>query len=244
MKFNYYFFTTFIILLNSCVAYFPQVVDIPLIKEKGDVRINAGYFVVPSYSESENTWTDENEQTKELRLRTAGIHGTISAGLTDALAFQGYLNISFMSRVHLQVALGTFHAFDNKTVMELYGGWGYGNGYINKLDVRNDYYNLPFAQFNIGKSGMGKSNFDYGLGLKSGYLFCEYNNEKYATSGHNKNAWIIEPSVFFRFGGKKVKYNMMVNYLWTKAIVDDYYFPISVSMGVNFTSGNRKKKLP
>ena len=234
---------TVIILLNSCVAYYPQVVDIPLIKEKGDIRINAGCFVAPSFYENKNTEVDENEDENETEswIGDFGVHGTISAGLTDALAFQGYLNFDMFSRIHLQVAFGTFHAFEDKTVIELYGGWGYGNGYMSTIYKNRDDYNLPFAQFNIGKSGMDKLNIDYGLGIKSGYLFCNFSDRYNQGYIHKKDGWIFEPSIFFRFGGKKVKFNTMVNYLWTNTIVDEYYFPICVSFGANFTIGNRNK---
>lgn len=60
---------TVIILLNSCLSYYPQVVDIPLIKEKRDIKINAGYFYVPFIEDDDikifNTmlnflWTNAN----------------------------------------------------------------------------------------------------------------------------------------------------------------------------------------
>jgi hypothetical protein len=55
---------------------------------------------------------------------------------------------------------------------------------------------------------------------------------------------MVEPSVFFRLGGHRAKYNMKINYLWTKTIVDDYYFPISIGMGVNLNLGKPSKTKP
>ena len=147
-----------------------------------------------------------------------------------------------MSRIHLQGALGVYKAFENNTVVESYSGFGYGIGYWGTLfnNGRDDYY-LAFTQFNIGKTNMGAKRMDYGLGLKGGYLKINsvYNWEE---TIYKKDGWIIEPSLFFRFGGKRVKFCTKVNYLWTNSIVDQYYFPLSVSMGVNLHLGKVSKK--
>ena len=242
LKIKFFIATTIVVLLNSCVAYYPQVVDIPLIKGKGDIRVNAGYFIAPSFSENINTRVDETEEAVDTWVGTAGIHSTVSAGITELMSFQGFLSFDATARIHLQVAFGVYNAFEDNTVIELYGGWGYGNGYMNTLFKIRDDYNMPFAQFNIGKSGMGKTNMDYGLGIKSGYLFCDFNNVYNQSYIHKKDGWIIEPSVFFRVGGRRVKFNATVNYLWTETIVNEYYFPINIGMGVNFTLGKISKK--
>ena len=221
------------ILLNSCVAYYPQVVDIPLIKGKGDLRINAGIFLAPDFYGNFDTQVFENKEEVKVWPGVFGEHVTVSCGLTDILSIQGYTSVDFASRFHLQGALGAYHAFENKTVIEIYSGCGYGNGYIA---TRDDYY-LPFSQFNIGKTGIGESRIDYGLGLKGGYLFCNFDNWAGQEIVHKKDGWIIEPSVFFRIGAKRVKYCIMANYLWTKTINDGYYFPLSVGMGVNLHFG-------
>ena len=206
-------------MLNACIAYYPQVVDIPLIKEKGDLRIDAGVFSAPN-------------------LRGAGdggAHGTISYGLTNSLAIQSYACMDGASRVHLQGALGLFKGFENKTVIEMYGGYGYGSCYWSSLFTARDNYQLVFSQFNIGKTDLGAAHIDYGLGLKGGYLFVKYEPEKDPQTIHQENGYIIEPSIFFRFGGRIVKFCTKVNYLWTKTVSDEYYLPLCISMGVNIS---------
>lgn len=214
--------------MNGCVAYYPQVVDIPLIKEKGDLRINVGGFFAPGSHETGD----------------AGAHGTISAGLTNMLAIQAYGSFDIMARIHLQGAVGVFKGFENKTVIEWYGGYGYGNGFWTALAGPKNDYHLAFTQFNIGKSGLGAAHIDYGLGVKGGYLngnYVDYSMPAESRTVDRKNGWMIEPSVFFRFGSRKVKFCTMVSYMWTQSTVAGYYFPVNIGMGVNFTLGNRSK---
>ena len=138
-----------------------------------------------------------------------------------------------LSRYHLQGALGLFKGFENNSVVELYGGYGYGSGFWNESFKIRDNYQLAFTQFNIGKSDQGRRHIDYGLGLKGGYLFCNFDNQENVSTLHKKDGWIVEPSVFFRFGGSKVKFCTKVNFLWTNTIRKDYYYPINISLGVN-----------
>jgi len=230
------------ILLNGCVAYYPQVVDIPLIRKKGDIRVDAGYFLIPNINGSTN---DSNDEGEFQPFSDAGFHATFSAGITDILAVQTYASVDGMFRVHLQGALGLYKGFENNTVIELYSGLGYGNGFgwwrvFN--DAKDDYF-LSFAQFNIGKTNMGAKRMDYGLGLKGGYMkTTSANIDFWYETIYKKNGWIIEPSVFFRFGGRRVKFCTKVNYLWTNSIIDEYYFPVSISMGVNLHLGKISKK--
>ena len=211
-----------VLIMTSCASYSPQVVDIPLIKNKGDMRINTGFFVSHTLEDDYNF----------------GAHNTFTAGVTDVLAAQAYTSVDAMLRWHLHGALGLFKAFENNTVIELYGGYGFGMaGYWN----RKDFYDLYFSQFNIGKTNVGKINIDYGLGLKGGFVEYNYNDCNCYQGDHiENNTWIIEPSVFFRFGVKKAKTNITVNYMWADNIPQVLYFPLSIGMGVNFNFGKKK----
>ena len=228
MKKKYTIIIVALMLLTGCASYYPQVVDIPLIKEKGDVRIDAGYFLTPNFHGSANL----------------GGHTTISAGLTNMLAIQGYASTDVLFRSYVQGALGLYKGFENKTVMEMYAGYGYGAGLESddSSNKKRNSYHLAFTQFNIGKTDLGSSHIDYGLGLKGGYLHNNLVEISDNSPFQKKNGYIVEPSVFFRLGGKKVKFSTRVNYLWTKAIRNDYYFPLSVSLGINFHLGRTKSK--
>ncbi len=202
-----------LILLYGCAAYYPQTVDIPLITEKGDLRVDAGATYTPS------------------------IHGTVSYGLTNIVAIQAYGNIDFMSRFHIQGALGLFKGFENKTVTELYGGYGYGNSIVGSIFNPNIDYHLFFTQFNIGKTDQGAAHIDYGLGMKVGHLDARLLDDADLKTIHKYNGIAIEPCVFFRLGGEKIKFNIKINYLWTKNDFIDKYstlYPVNISTGVNF----------
>ncbi len=202
-----------LILLNGCAAYYPQTVDIPLIAEKGDLRVDAGVSYTPS------------------------VHGTISYGLTNIVAIQAYGNIDVESRYHIQGAAGLFKGFENKTVTELYGGYGYGNSIMGHLFNPNIDYHLFFTQFNIGKTNQGAAHIDYGLGMKVGYLNANLLDNADLKTIHESKGLIMEPCIFFRLGGEKIRFNIKVNYLWTRNnIVDEYstLYPVNVSTGVNF----------
>jgi len=228
-------FAAALIFMSSCVAYYPQTVDIPLIRKKGDIRIDAGYFFVPNLNGTGNNNVDGDENKQVSLLVDAGGHATFSAGVTDVLAVQAFASVDVVSRYHLQGALGLFKGFENKTVIELYGGYGYGSGFWNEAFQIRDNYQLAFTQFNIGKSDQGRRHIDYGLGVKGGYLFCNFDNQCNITTLHKKDGWLVEPSVFFRFGGRKVKFCTKVNFLWTNTIRKDYYYPVNLSMGVNIS---------
>ena len=225
------FISTFLLLLNSCVTYYyPQAVDVPLIKEKGDFRLDVGGFIIPKINPT-------NESDSSV-LADMGIHSTFSAGITDLLATQTFVSLDVLLRVHLHGALGLYKAFDNNTVMELYCGFGYGNGFLSGMHSEGkDDYLLSFAQFNIGHSGSGKSNTDFGLGLKGGYLHTNSVNGDF----YKKNGWVFDPSIFIRFGGNKAKYNIKLIYMWTDTVAEQYYFPLSMSMGVNLDLGKKSK---
>ncbi len=156
MKAKYIIIVVAIMLLSSCAAYYPQTVDIPLIKEKGDVRLDAGCFFPLDFH----------------GLANFGGHTTISVGLTNMVAVQGYASGDVLGRSHIQGALGLFKGFANKTVIEMYGGYGYGAGLESgdRDNKQNNNYHLAFTQFNIGRTDLGSLHIDYGLGLKGGYL--------------------------------------------------------------------------
>ena len=237
---NIYFTATILIFLNGCVAYYPQVVDIPLIKQKGDLRINTGAFFIPNL----NGTMYENGNSA---LSSFGFHATFSAGITDFLAAQSYASFDGMARIHVQGALGVYKGFENNTVIESYNGFGYGNGFGSALirETLKDNYWLAFSQFNIGKTNVGAKKIDFGMGLKGGYLYTSLVEtaplDFFDDIIYKKNGWIMEPSLFFRCGKGKVKFNTTINYLWTDTIIDNYYFPLSVSMGVNFRIGKIPK---
>lgn len=215
MKKITYFFATILIFLSSCAAFHPQPVDIPLIRERGDLRMDGGIFIVPPNNNSNY-------------FGAGGGHLTISYGITDILAVQVYASrTEWMS---FQFAPGFFKSFENNTVIEFYSGYGAGGGQWGYQGFWSSY-EYAFAQFNIGRIG---TRLDYGVGLKSGYTFSyiDFANEWRRIFPH-RSGWTIEPTAMIRFGGERVKFSTRINYLWTRTIDQEYYFPWSFSIGMN-----------
>ena len=88
----------FLIFLSGCVAYYiPMAVDIPLIEEAGDEKVDVGFSSV------------------------GFAHGTYSYGLTDKIAVQAFGNIDIFTRFHVQGAVGLYKWYDERLMgMELY----------------------------------------------------------------------------------------------------------------------------
>ncbi|MBP1665078.1 MAG: hypothetical protein H6Q19_2218 [Bacteroidetes bacterium] len=96
------FFTS--IILSGCIVYQTQMTDVPLISEKSDLRIDAGVSVIPA------------------------VQTTVSYGLTDKIAIQGYGSVGADHNYYFQAATGLYKNKGNDRVMEVYGGFGYGYG--------------------------------------------------------------------------------------------------------------------
>ena len=108
----------FSLMISSCI-YYPQSTDIPLINHKNDLRVDAGISAVPS------------------------AQATVSYGVTEKIAIQGFGSIGSDDHYYLQAATGIYKNRANNRVIELYGGFGYGYGsaYNGSMpgDLTGDY---------------------------------------------------------------------------------------------------------
>jgi len=213
------------LIMTSCVVYYPQTVDIPLISEKKDLRVDAGISVIPS------------------------IHSTVSYGLTDKIAIQGFGSISSDDVYYFQAATGLYNNRENSRVLELYGGFGYGNGRAEKSGdwgtLRGDYQ-IYFGQFNYGKIASEHSNFEIGFGVKTGYLHSNLTDKNYynwiSESGpyktYNDNSLLIEPAAIMRVGGEKLRFSAKLGgtmiYKFTNTDKHLPYMFINLGLGVNY----------
>jgi len=223
-------------LTTSC-AYYPHLTGTPLIKEKGDTRIEGG-----------------------LTLYSPSAQASFSRGLTEKLAFQVAASIGY-DDYYTQGALGYFKNINNKTVMELYGGVGFGHGDAykdaNPGHLRGNYQ-IYFAQFNIGNIEKKLANLEYGIGLKPGYLHSKMTDANYFFISENYsktdsypvyslNGFIFEPTVFLRFGGKNLKFNIALGKCWMVQLTHtDKTFPVgsNFGIGVSYSFGGTSKKYP
>ena len=249
--YSYLIFSMIVIcgLMTSCFSYYPRVTSIPLIREKGDTKIVGGVGVFSS-----------------------SLQASFSQGATDKIAYQisgsidpdgGPYNSSKGSNAagfYGQGAIGLYKNIQDKDVMELYGGFGYGqsNAYSD-ANPGNLYGNFQsyFLQFNYGYIEKNKLNLEAGIGLKTGLLHSNmtdanyfYLYEDYSSNGpypiYHLNGLIFEPTALLRLGGKNVKF-------WIAVGVSKYYqlnypdkqlpvFPFDFGIGVSYSFGGKNKR--
>jgi len=221
---------------TSCYVYHPQTTDIPLIREKSDLRIDAGVSFVQT------------------------VHSTISYGLTNKVAIQAFGSLGNEDKKYFQIAPGVYKNFKNNLVMELYGGFGYGYGDafkdINPGDLYGNYY-LYFLQYNIGKYSLKSGHADFGFGIKTGLFHSDLIDHNFYNRGteegpftnYKENSILIEPLVFLRLGGENVKLSLKFGGCGIfKLTHPDIYIPTSklnFGIGINFSTKLNKddKKL-
>ncbi len=198
--------------------------DIPLISEKNDLRVDAGISVVPS------------------------ANATISYGLTDKIAIQGFGSIGY-DRYYFQAATGLYKNKGNSKIFELYGGFGYGYGDAyndaNPGNLRGNYQ-LYFAQANYGKIANESSNFEIGFGIKGGYLHSNLTDKNYygwiSETGpfktYHDESILLEPIGFIRIGGNRLRFNVKLGgtmiYKFTNTDKNLPYSYLNLGIGLNY----------
>jgi hypothetical protein len=220
------------VLIYGCAVYHPQSTDIPLINHKGELRIDAGASIVPS------------------------AFSTISYGLSNKIAVQAFGSAGVEERYYFQFSPGFYKTLQNKKVIELYGGYGFGHANT----VKNPFANMPeatkqslygnyqlyFAQFNWGKNTNESKRLDWAIGLKTGFFHSDLTDENYYRiypesepfSTNKENSILIEPILAFRIGNEKVKFTYKFSF--TKIFKlnntgNTIPIPlINIGLGVNF----------
>jgi len=211
--------------MSSCLVYQTQTTDIPLISAKNDMRVDAGVSIVPS------------------------AHATVSYGLTEKIAIQGFGSIGSDDCYYFQAATGLFKNKDNSRVLELYGGLGYGYGYAYKSSNPGHLYGnyqLYFGQLNYGKISSELSNFEIGFGIKTGYLHSNFTDDNYYDwisetepfKVYSDDSLLLEPIGFIRVGRGKLKFSVKVGgtmlYKFTNTDKSLPYSYFNLGLGVNY----------
>jgi hypothetical protein len=187
--------------MSGCSLYTPQMVDIPLINKKHEVKIDGGL----SFNEF--------------------LYSTITVGLTDKIALQGFYNQGIDGNYFGHAAVGYFKEFESKNVIEFYSGFvsGYTDYYIDAIPATlKGNYQLYFAQFNFGKIDYKIANADFGIGIKAGYLYSNITDYNYFTRPNYygpyetiiDKTFVLEPNAFLRIGGQKLKINLKLGSCW------------------------------
>jgi hypothetical protein len=226
-------------LLSVSCSYKPQLTAIPLLEEKGDLQLD-GYLSPITFSAS----------------------ATASYAITNHFAAQVFGDIGGSNMIYGQGALGYFNRFNNRLVIESYTGFGSGHfKYNHNADPSwyNGNYYLGFTQFNIGKRVSNRLwRFDYGAGVKIGYLLHDVVKKYSDPVLDSENEWIdvtsyykisrtvIEPNLFFRIGGERLKFSVQGNYCffyqWNHKDESLFGFPINTGLGVSYRFSTIRKK--
>lgn len=216
----------FSLITSSCIVYHPQTVDIPLIKEKGDLRVDAGVSLIPS------------------------AHATVSYGLSDKLAIQGFGSVGADERYYFQGATGIYKELKSNVIMETYAGFGYGHGnaysQTNGGSLKGNYQ-LYFAQINYGKiSKLSAYNLDGGISIKMGYLHSNLTDRNFYYPDRFSSQYetyidesiLLEPAGMIRFGGNNLRLSLKLGgtviYKFTHS---DQYLPnsyLNIGIGINY----------
>lgn len=213
------------LLMTSCVVYHPQAVDVPLISKKGDLRVDAGVSIIPS------------------------AHATVSYGVTDKIAIQGFGSVGSPVEYYLQGAGGRYWNLGNEKVIELYGGigHGYGDAYDSGSggNLLGDYQ-LYFTQFNFGKIASETSNVELGIGLKAGYLYSSLTDknyygmpsEHYIPINYTDESLLLEPVGVLRAGGDHLRFSLKLGSTWIYKFTNkDRRLPykhFNMGLGINY----------
>jgi hypothetical protein len=211
-----------LISLNSCGFYQVQMVDIPLISHKKDLRLDIGASIIPS------------------------AYATVSYGLTNELSIQSYIRISDKNKYYIQEALGFYKKLTDNKVLEWYNGvgYGYGNAYndANPGNLTGNYHQI-FTQLNYGKTNCQFANMDIGIGFKAGYIGATLLNdnnyyEPFQISNVESHSLLFEPQAFVRLGGKRLKFSTKLGYgvlfKLFKTNKELPYEPLNIGIGLNY----------
>lgn len=214
-----------LITASGCGVYQPIPVDVPLISEKNDLRIDAGASVFPS------------------------VFTTVSYGLTDKIAVQGFGSVGLNGRYYVQAATGFYRKKEENKVLEAYAGYGFGYGDVYKYRQPGDLfgsYQLFFGQINVGKIAVGSSSyFEGGFGFKAGYMLSEFTDKYYydkiletdVYNTYHDRSVLLEPVGFLRVGGN-LKFSAKIGgaliYKFTHKDLKLPYNYFNVGLGINY----------
>ena len=224
------------VLAVGCGAYNPVCTDIPLISQRGELQAEGA--IIPS---------GNNYNQSPLIMRgslTYGFANHFAAGISaDPI------------RHYAQITAGTFFAPTDKFVLELYCGFGLGNGESggfgsDPAESDKSMYNMQFVQANVGWLDLTRIfHLDIAFSLKAGGVFADsrfgdgyyYINDDegqffyHYASGYR---FMMEPTAEVRFGWEHIKFNVKCGWTYVFNNTGNHevfpYYPFSLGAGMSF----------
>ena len=219
--------------LTSCF-YYPRLTGNPLIREKGDTRIEGGVNII-----------------------YPNIYASVARGLTENIAVQ-LAGTGNGEDYYTHAAVGYYKNIRDRNVLELYGGFAYGHS--EALSNANPgsligNYQMYFTQFNYGNIRKRAANLEMGVGVKSGYMHSRVEDDNFFFDReyprgepyqvYSLNGVFVEPSLFLRFGGPRLKFNASLGggLFFQLNNTDKELIPVHIStaIGVSYSFGGKKK---
>lgn len=108
-------------------------------------------------------------------------------------------------------------------------------------------YQLYYVQCNSGRYAGSAEHLDYGFGIKTGYFRSSLTDRNYYSfysfTGpfdiYKENSLLVEPTIFFRVGGERVKFRFNIGVICIiKISHPENYIPVSIfntGIGINLT---------
>ncbi len=215
-------------MMESCYLYHPMMVDVPLLREKGELQVSGA---------------------AAINLSQMGFNATASWAPLNYAAVQGFGEVCTNGDYNLQGGRGTFWPLQNGWTTELYANAGTGYGSWEGSDHQGQpyemwsHYQIYALQPNFGRVG---KHFDFGVGAKCGLL----NNSttytgRWGQSGEQEHEYypneqhlLLEPVAMIRFGWEHTKINLKVGYTYITG-EDDHtrhfrYSSLNVGLGVTY----------
>lgn len=248
MKKNYVLIVLAIALvLPGCkIMYVPNMQNVPLMREKGEIRATVGPSNVQgAYAVTENLGTMVNAQFRSTKF-------TVASG--------SYETKYETKRWLAEAGGGYFMPLGEKGVFEVYGGGGYGGVTFNRMPqdssgqyTVSDKYNANMIKTFIQPAiGLTAENVDFSFSLRYtgikfnsidtiGYTQFDLVDEEIA--GIEKPFYsFVEPAVTVRIGFEYVKFHTQLIYSHKVNVEQLNRSPLSLNFGVHLTIAPRNKE--
>ncbi len=207
-------FSIIVYLASSCapIYYAPNAHNVPLFKEKNDLRVSAHYSI--------------GEDIKAIELQTAY---AFDSAFSIQLNGMRTIDNEKAYGAYIDVALGHFKPLPNGWVFEIYAGfgsgkvnWQYGDSYSNNFGLDNPRSRVKFSKFFLQPSiGYAGTNLNFAFSYKIGFL--SYNNlltnipsdqwMNYDLPLINGSSYLMsEPALTLRLGEELIKLHAQLGY--------------------------------
>ncbi len=209
----------FILLQTGCVVYVPNVINTPLLSEKGEIQAN-------------------------LNFGSSGFDPQISGAVSDHVGLMlngSFKNSSWNNSIYfnkhnfVEAGAGYFKKFEKYGVMEVYGGAGIGNIKSYYQDIWSDSaVSVKSRRFFIQPAmGVKTDYFEGSFASRFVLLNLDIDSE-------TRTNFFIEPAVTLKGGSKNIKAVFQLGYSFPLgAVTDKLYDPFLLSFGIQGSFGTK-----